>query len=572
MNDSLQIKAINRILSTAAFLVLLVVSGCSEQPLVNSSTEDLYEGIEFDMPRVIEPVFSDYSVSILDFGAKGDGQTLNTEAIAEAITAVSEKGGGRVVIPRGIWLTGPIVLKSNINIHAETGALVIFSKNKDLYPLIESYFEGWKSARCLSPIYGKDLENIAITGEGIFDGSGEVWRQVKREKMTDKQWKKLLASGGVVNEKGNEWYPSESFLKGKEARASKGAWFSDNIEDYEPYKDFYRPVLVSLINCKKVLLDGPVFQNSAAWCIHPLMCENLTVRNIDVRNPWYSQNGDGIDIESCKNSVVYNCTFDVGDDAICIKSGKDQEGRDRGLPTENLVVKNCVVYHGHGGFTVGSEMSGGVKNMHVSDCTFIGTDVGLRFKSRRGRGGVVEKIYISNIDMVNIPTIAISFNLYYGGKAPTEMMTQRDGKKMAVDTPAVTEATPQFKDIYIKGIRCKGAFQAIHLQGLPEMSLDNVNMEDLVMESETGLICVDANGVTIKDMVLKTTNFPAISLRNSKNVNIEGLELGDSDQAMISVNGEKTENVSIQVNSSGGTDGILNLGEEVNAETVELVL
>ena len=187
--------------------------------------------------------------------------------------------------------------------------------------------------------------------------------------------------------------------------------------------------MVSLISCNKVLLDGPVFQNSPAWCIHPLMCENLTVRNIDVRNPWYSQNGDGIDIESCKNSVVYNCTFDVGDDAICIKSGKDQEGRDRGMPTENLIVKNCVVYHGHGGVTVGSEMSGGVKNMHVSGCTFIGTDVGLRFKSNRGRGGVVEKIFISNIDMINIPTNAISFNLYYGGLSPDELMAQNEQEK-----------------------------------------------------------------------------------------------------------------------------------------------
>ncbi len=262
--------------------------------------------------------------------------------------------------------------------------------------------------------------------------------------------------------------------------------------------------MVSLISCNKVLLDGPVFQNSPAWCIHPLMCENLTVRNIDVRNPWYSQNGDGIDIESCKNSVVYDCTFDVGDDAICIKSGKDQEGRDRGIPTENLIVKNCVVYHGHGGVTVGSEMSGGVKNMHVSGCTFIGTDVGLRFKSNRGRGGVVENIYISNIDMINIPTNAISFNLYYGGLAPDELMAQSEEEKMNSEIHEVTEETPQFKDISIKNITCKGAHQAIYLQGLPEMNLENIHMENLTMESEKGLLCMDAHGITIKDLNLLT--------------------------------------------------------------------
>ena len=231
-----------------------------------------------------------------------------------------------MIIPRGIWLTGPIILKSNINIHAESGALILFSENKDLYPLIESNWEGWKTVRCLSPISGKNLENIAITGDGVFDGSGGVWRLVKRDKLTKAQWEKLVNSGGIVSEDGKLWYPSESFKRGQDARENLGPWFSDNLEDYVDTKDFYRPVMVSFMNCNKILLDGPVFQNSPAWCIHPLMCENLTVRNIDVRNPWYSQNGDGIDIESCKNAVVYNCTFDVGDDAICIKSGKDKEG------------------------------------------------------------------------------------------------------------------------------------------------------------------------------------------------------------------------------------------------------
>jgi len=437
---------------------------------------DIYADIEFEMPRVIEPDFPDYAVSIVDFGAVGDGQTLNSDAIAKAISVVSENGGGRVIVPRGVWLTGPIELKSNINLHAEAGAMVIFSKNKDLYPLIESNWEGWKTVRSLSPLYGKDLENIAFTGEGIYDGSGEVWRLVKREKMTDNQWKKLVNSGGIVSEDGKLWFPSESYRKGRELRAELGPWFSDNLEDYQDSRDFYRPVMVSLVNCNKVLLDGPVFQNSAAWCIHPLLCENLTVRNIDVRNPWYSQNGDGIDIESCKNSVVYNCTFDVGDDAICIKSGKDKEGRDRGMPTENLVVKNCVVYHGHGGVTVGSEMSGGVKNMHVSGCTFIGTDVGIRFKSTRGRGGVVEKIYLSDIDMINIHTNAISFNLYYGGLSVSEMLAQNENGNIQSKKQPVTEETPQLKDIFMKNITCKEARQAIYLQGLPEMNLENVLM------------------------------------------------------------------------------------------------
>lgn len=523
---------------STAYLILLLAFGCSEKPAENPSDFGIYEGIEFEMPRVVEPAFPDYSVAITDFGAIGDGQTLNTEAFSSAISDVSAKGGGQVVVPRGIWLTGPIVLKSNINLHAEAGALIIFSKNKNLYPLIESNWEGWKTVRSMSPISGKELENIAITGEGIFDGSGEVWRMVKREKMTKPQWNKLVASGGMVSEDGKLWYPSESYKKGREARANLGPWFSDNLEDYQDTRDFYRPVLVSLVSCNKVLLDGPVFQNSAAWCLHPLLCENLTVRNIDVRNPWYSQNGDGIDIESCKNSVVYNCTFDVGDDAICIKSGKDKEGRDRGVATENLIVKNCVVYHGHGGFTVGSEMSGGVRNMHVSDCTFIGTDVGLRFKSRRGRGGVVENVYISNIDMINIPTNAISFNLYYGGLSVTEMLAQNGSGEKQSEMQEVTEETPQFKDISIKNISCKGAHQAIYLQGLPEMNLENVVMENLTMESEKGLFCMDARGITIKNLNIRSKESPSLTFMNAKDVNIEGLVLSESIESGVAIHGE----------------------------------
>ena len=379
--------------------------------------------------------------------------------------------------------------------------------------------------------------------------------------MTDSQWKKLVASGGVLNKKGDIWYPSEGFKKGAE---------SGEIEDRNEIKDFYRPVMISFIECKNVLLDGPVFQNSPAWNIHPLLCTNLTVRNIDVRNPWYSQNGDGIDIESCKNSVVYNCTFDVGDDAICIKSGKDKEGRDRNIPTENIIVKNCVVYHGHGGVTVGSEMSGGVKNMHVSNCTFIGTDVGLRFKSQRGRGGIVEKIYISNIDMVNIPTNAISFNLYYGGLSVTEMLAQEDDDQQELGIPAVSEETPQFKDISIKNITCKGAMQAIYLQGLPEMNLENVYLENLTMEAENGLFCMDATGITIKNLNLIAKNHPEMTFHNAKNVLVEGLDMPDVDNARISVNGEQSENIRIGMVENRGSADILILGEKVKAGEIQV--
>uniref|UniRef100_UPI0031D2CFAA glycoside hydrolase family 28 protein n=1 Tax=Flavobacterium sp. TaxID=239 RepID=UPI0031D2CFAA len=344
---------------------------------------DTYKNIEFKMAEVQEPVIPQYSVNLKDFGAVNGGYVLNTKAFADAIDALSKKGGGKLIIPPGIWLTGPIILKSNIELHAERGALIKFSTDKSLYPIIETSFEGLNTWRCISPIYGKNLENIAFTGNGVWDGSGEAWRQVKKSKLTDEQWKKFVASGGVLNEKKDSWYPSEQYLKGAKGADQNIRLDLKTKEDFEAIHDFLRPVLVSIQNSKRVLFDGPVFQNSPAWNIHPLLIEDLIVRNITVRNPWFSQNGDGLDVESCKNVVIENSSFDVGDDAICIKSGKDKDGRDRGVPCENIIVKNNIVYHGHGGVTVGSEMSGGVKNLHVSNCTFMGTDVGLRFKSTR---------------------------------------------------------------------------------------------------------------------------------------------------------------------------------------------
>jgi polygalacturonase len=340
-------------------------------------------------------------------------------------------------------------------------------------------------------------------------------------------------------------------------------------EEFEKIRDFLRPVMISLISCKKVLIDGPTFQNSPAWCIHPLLCEDLTVRNTTVKNPWFSQNGDGIDIESCKNSVVYDSNFDVGDDAICIKSGKDKEGRDRGVPNENLIIKNCVVYHGHGGVTVGSEMSGGVRNMHVSNCTFIGTDVGLRFKSNRGRGGVVENIYISGIEMINIPAQAISFDLYYGGKSVLEAMEEGD-KKSEPAIPSVSEETPQFKNIFIRNVNCKGAFQGIFLQGLPEMNLRNIQLENIRMEANIGMICVDATGVSIKNLTLITKKSPAIEIKNGRDIEMDGLTVGNSANPVIHLSGAKSEKIFLKNTGLTNPQEQVIIGKEVPSNAVSL--
>lgn len=508
----------NNLLKMTGFVpvILGILCACqstSTEQHNDTYIEDLYEALPFDMPVVQRPSFPDYQVDIRDFGAKADGETLNTEAINNAIKAVSEKGGGKVVIPEGLWLTGPVVLQNNVNLHVEKNALVLFSGDADLYPLVRTSFEGLDMLRCQSPISAMNAENIAITGHGVLDGSGDSWRPVKRNKMTDGQWKSLLKSGGVVDESGKVWYPNEGALKASILTGSKEKREISDSE-WEGMKRWLRPVLLSIVKSKRVLLEGVTFHNSPSWCLHPLSCEDLTLNGVKVFNPWYSQNGDALDVESCKNVVVTNSLFDAGDDAICIKSGKDADGRRRGEPCENVLVKNNTVLHGHGGFVVGSEMSGGVRNVYVADCTFIGTDVGLRFKSTRGRGGVVENVYVDNINMINIPGDALIADLYYAVKdAP------------GAPVPAVTEETPSFKNIHISNISCKGAGRAMFLNGLPEMPIENFSVRNMrITDAQKGAFINKVAGVTLENIEIETADNTYLQVENTTNITIDGKE------------------------------------------------
>ncbi len=555
------------------FILSIFVIGCqnenisqtNDNEIVEDELATIYDGLEFEMPKVKETAFPNNEVLITDFEAIGDGLFLNTQAIKMAIDSIAAEGGGKVIIPRGVWLTGPVVLKSNVNLHLEQGALLIFSSDKSLYPLVETSFEGLDTYRTQSPISGKNLENIAITGSGVVDGNGDAWRPVKKSKMTESQWKSLVKSGGVLSEDEKTWYPSETYKEANALTNNFNVPPFETPEQFEEVKEFLRPVMVSLVECKKVLLDGPTFQNSPAWNLHPLMCEDIIIRNLTVRNPWYSQNGDGLDLESCKNALVYNNNFDVGDDAICIKSGKDKDGRDRGVPTENVIVKNNIVYHGHGGFVVGSEMSGGVKNVHVSNCTFIGTDVGLRFKSTRGRGGVVENIYISNIDMINIPTDAIRFNLFYGGQSPI-LEEDQEAPEIDEEAVAVTDETPSFKNIYMRNINVTGSETAAFMQGLPEMKLKNINLENATFQARNGITLIDADGISFKNVKVSHDKGSAVTVYNGTNLEFEQLTLKESDKPSLRVFG-KSE--AISVSKSNISEENISQGKEVPANAVK---
>lgn len=519
-------------------------------------------------PVIQQVSFPADTVHITAFGAKGDGQYLNTEAINNAISTASEKGGGVVLVPGGLWLTGPIEMKSNVNLHIQRDAIVLFTDDLDQYQLVESNWEGEPAWRNQNPVSGRNVENIAITGAGVIDGNGGAWRMVKRDKMTDSQWKKLVVSGGVVDEAGKIWYPSESSLRGAVTQNTGKGHAGQTAADFMDVKDFLRPNLLVLTSCKRILLEGVTIQNSPAWNIHPLMCEDLTVRNLTVRNPWYGQNGDGLDIESCRNVLVENSTFDVGDDAICIKSGRDEAGRDRGMPTENVIIRNNIVYHGHGGFVIGSEMSGGARNIWVEDCSFVGTDIGLRFKTTRGRGGVVENIFINNINMVGIPGEAILFDMYYGLKGPLPKAGEPDAP--IVEVPDVSEETPQFQNFVIRNVNVNGAEKGIFFRGLPEMSIKNMVIEHVNITAKKGVELIAASDITIKDLTLKTSDTnPLIQIDNSENIVFEELKpTGDVD-LLFSVSGGTSKNIVLM---GSKTDRVKKISEHIHNASEEALM
>lgn len=512
-------KRISRLIAAVLLLCPTLLAEAGEKA---GREQEQYSNLPFEMKAVAEPEIPDYSVSITDFGGVADGKTLNTKSFERAIKHLTERGGGRLVVPFGVWYTGPIELKSRINLHLEDGALVLFSSNRADYPLVDSYFEGVRSRRCMSPLTASGAENIAITGNGVFNGNGQHWRPVKKGKMTAGQWSALCKSG-ALNAKKDIWYPSAEIRDiSNDKSYMEEAYRLDSDEAWNRVHDFLRPALLSFIGCRNILLEDATFENSPGWNIHPLMCENVILRDVTIRNPWFSQNGDGLDLESCRNAVITGCLFDVGDDAICIKSGRDKEGRDRGMPTENVIISDCRVYHGHGGFVIGSEMSGGARNISVSNCLFIGTDCGLRFKSTRGRGGVVEKIFIDNIGMADIPGDAITFDLYYGGKAPLETSDTANGKKQALAIPAADETTPSFRDINISNVTCRGAKRAIHLNGLPEMPIRNITIRNSSYVSQQGAMLNHIDGLTMDNVTIDNTEGEAIVKKdNVRNVVIK---------------------------------------------------
>lgn len=423
------------------------------------------------------------TISLADVGGVADGVTLNTEAFARGIEKVSEAGGGVLNVPAGVWMTGPIVFKSGVELHLDDAAVVVFTKDHSQYPIVVNELGKGRDVVCTSPLTGTGLTDVKITGRGVFDGGGDWWRPQKRDKLRIRDWDRFVdVHKGFITPDGKMWYPSEMAWRGEvEARQlmAEDKW---DVALYEPYREFLRPKMVRFMKCTNLTLEGVTFRNSPMWTVNPVLCTNVVIKGIAVRNESWAQNTDSLDVESCNGVKVLRCAFSGGDDGVCLKSGKQDPGYRIGIPCENIEVDGCKVFNGHGGFVIGSEMSGGVRHVRVKNCTFIGTETGLRFKTARGRGGVVEDIEISDIYMKDILGDALTMTMSYDGRSTIEKQEAGDRDWEAARF-AVDKGTPIFRNIHIRDLTCIGCKSIGTMAALPEMPIRGFSLRNAVFKN-----------------------------------------------------------------------------------------
>jgi len=378
------------------------------------------------------------------------------------------------------------------------GALIMFSADHTLYPIV--------NGRVQSPLSGTGLENVGLTGNGIYDGAGDTWRPLKKSKAAPTLWTDLVKSGGVVSKDGTMWWPTKQAADGEEYLKTLKGKKNLTAADYEPARDFLRPVLVSINNSKNVLVDGPTFKNAPNFAFNPKGITNMIVRNVHINNEYYAQNGDAMDISASKNVIIYHCTINAGDDGICMKSSGGKDPNTALL--ENIVIADNIVYHAHGGFVVGSNTDGGMNNIWVTNCNFVNTDVGIRIKSNKGRGGLVHNIFIDHIFMHDILNEAILFSSYYEDNAPG-----------VTKPPEVNEKTPHFQDFHISDVYCNGAKTAISIIGLPDAQVNHLYFNNIKISAQKAVYITEGSDIDFKNVTIVSPDKTTYNLTNTKNIN-----------------------------------------------------
>ncbi|MBO0324075.1 glycoside hydrolase family 28 protein [Muricauda sp. CAU 1633] len=462
-------------------MVGFLFDSCKEKP---EASKEKQEASNFDVAdQIIKDIkvleFADNTFNIVDFGAVGDGETKNTQAIEEAIRVCNEAGGGKVVIPSGNFLTGPIHLKSNVNLHLEEGATVLFSKDKNDYlPVVHTSYEGMELMNYSPLIYAYKQSNIAVTGKGTFDGQAN-----------ETNWWPWCGAPRYGYQEGDSQQREEHNLPRLWKMSEDNVAVEERLfgEGHQLRPTFFEP-----FECDNVLVEGVTFVNAPFWVIHPMKSNYVRVDGVTVRS--HGPNNDGCDPEYSKNVHITNCTFDTGDDCIAIKSGRNDDGRRVNIPSENIVVENCNMLDGHGGVVIGSEISAGVRNVFTRNCKMDSPnlDRAIRIKTNTVRGGFVENVFVDNIQVGQVKEAVLKINTYYG------IYANQEG-----------DYIPSIKDIHLENIQVEnGGKYGVLIKGRPENPVKNVTLTNVHIKGvETPLSIENSEPLTFKNTTINGVEY-----------------------------------------------------------------
>ncbi|MCX6952282.1 MAG: glycoside hydrolase family 28 protein [Verrucomicrobia bacterium] len=458
----------------------------------------------FPMPQLTRPVFPSRVVSIADHGAVAGGTVKNTAAFARAIAACADAGGGRVLVPAGRWLTGPVHLRSQIELHLAEGAEIVFSDRfEDYLPVVLVRVGGIELYNYSPFIYARDCTDVAITGPGKLNGNSKAWWDWKT-----KETKEIFQ------------------LAPKNVPVAKRIFGTPEAA--------IRPNFVVFFNCRNVLMEGFTIGGGPNWTLHPVYCENIIIRRVHVLTD--GPNNDGIDPDSCRNLLIEHCVFDTGDDCVVLKSGYNEDGWRVARPTENVVMRWCSSRRGHGGLVVGSEMSGDVRNVYVHDCDFEGTDRAVRIKSRRGRGGVVENVWAENLRTKDLKYEVIIMNMDYSADRNT----------------TVNEKPPIFRHFHFKNITGHGSPAAIRLQGLDDAPIDDLTFENMTIASTTGVITQYVTHLSFKNVQVTPVKGAVFALTDARDITIQGSRAPAGTDVFLTLAGPDSRGIRIEQSDLSG--------------------
>ncbi len=497
-------------LLAAATLVFIAPSPADEE------ADKAWATVPQILARIVPPVFPKKDFAITDHGARAGGKDNCKSAFDAAIKACADGGGGRVIVPAGKFLTGPIHLRSHVELHLADGAEVIFSDRfEDYLPVVPVRVGGIEIMNYSPLIYAKDCTNVAVTGKGKLNGNAAKWWK----------WKESGAhfKAGAIGE------PVDKRVFGTPEAG-------------------IRPNFLCLYGCKNILLEDFTIGSGPNWTIHPVYCENITIRrvNVDTDGP----NNDGIDPDSCRDLLIEHCTFSTGDDCVVLKSGYNEDGWRVGRPTENVIMRHCSSKHGHGGLVIGSEMSGDVRNVFMHDCQFDGTDRAIRIKSKRGRGGVVEKVYARDIKAKNMQYEFAILNMDYSADKNT----------------AANDKLPVFRDMCFERIEGDGAPVAIRITGEADSPIENIRFEDMKLAAKRGVVASHIKGLRFEDLKIDPKDGVLFDFDSATGVGIRNVTSSATPKLFLKLAGEKSGG--IEISGSSAAKERIALGEGVAEDAV----